>query len=206
MHYEDSTGAIGLLPAGGVEWFKAAHGAWHSASPADTHTRGFQLWIALPPEEELGPVENIYQNPDDIKSVGPARILLGTYNHVTSPIKTPTSVNYLAVLLKAGETWRYNPPDTHTVGWIALLSGRVQTPEKVEAGELAIFEPSNREIAFYAEEDTEFVLGSAVPYPHKLIISKSSVHTSPAALQAAEKRIEDIKNLLQKQGHLPSDM
>ena len=27
--YEDTTGAAGLLPAGGVEWFKAAGGAWH---------------------------------------------------------------------------------------------------------------------------------------------------------------------------------
>src|SRR5882724_1977301 len=50
-----------LLPAGGVEWFKAAHGAWHSGGGGDSgHSRGFQLWLALPPDEELGRVENVY--------------------------------------------------------------------------------------------------------------------------------------------------
>ena len=29
VRYEDTTGAAGFLPAGGVEWFKAAGGAWH---------------------------------------------------------------------------------------------------------------------------------------------------------------------------------
>ena len=27
--FEDTTGASGILPAGGVEWFKAGRGAWH---------------------------------------------------------------------------------------------------------------------------------------------------------------------------------
>ena len=35
VRYEDSTGATGVLPAGGVEWFKAAHGAWHGGGFGD---------------------------------------------------------------------------------------------------------------------------------------------------------------------------
>jgi redox-sensitive bicupin YhaK (pirin superfamily) len=35
VRYEDTTGATGVLPAGGVEWFKAAHGARHGAAPGD---------------------------------------------------------------------------------------------------------------------------------------------------------------------------
>ena len=54
--YEDTTGAAGLLPAGGVEWFKAAGGAWHGGGAGNSgRSRGFQLWLALPPSEELGP-------------------------------------------------------------------------------------------------------------------------------------------------------
>ena len=61
VRYEDSSGATGVLLAGGVEWFKAGHGAWHGGGPGDTgRARGFQLWLALPPEQELGPVENVY--------------------------------------------------------------------------------------------------------------------------------------------------
>jgi uncharacterized membrane protein YphA (DoxX/SURF4 family) len=50
IRYEDSDGATGVVPAGGVEWFRAAHGAWHAGGPGDTgRARGFQLWLALPP-------------------------------------------------------------------------------------------------------------------------------------------------------------
>ena len=34
VRYEDSNGTIGILREGGVEWFKAAHGAWHGGGPA----------------------------------------------------------------------------------------------------------------------------------------------------------------------------
>ena len=78
VRYEDSTGTTGVLREGGVEWFKVAHGAWHGGGPGDTgRTRGFQLWLALPPDEELGAVENIYLSPDAVARDGPARILVG---------------------------------------------------------------------------------------------------------------------------------
>ncbi|MBM2812545.1 MAG: pirin family protein [Chloroflexi bacterium] len=53
-HYEDTTGRTGIVPEGGVEWFKAGHGAWHGGGPGDTgRSRGFQLWLALPPDWSL---------------------------------------------------------------------------------------------------------------------------------------------------------
>ena len=58
IRYEDSNGETGVVPAGGVEWFKAAHGAWHAGGPGESgRARGFQLWLALPAEQELGTVE-----------------------------------------------------------------------------------------------------------------------------------------------------
>ena len=67
VRYEDTTGAVGLLLEGGVEWFKAGHGAWHGDGGGEaTRARGFQLWLALPPEQKLEPVESIYQAPEDI--------------------------------------------------------------------------------------------------------------------------------------------
>src|SRR5213592_4998080 len=72
VRYEDSTGATGVLREGGVEWFKAAHGAWHGGGPGDTgRSRGFQLWLALPPDEELGQVESVYLAPDSVARDGP---------------------------------------------------------------------------------------------------------------------------------------
>jgi redox-sensitive bicupin YhaK (pirin superfamily) len=203
VRYEDTTGATGVLPQGGVEWFKAGHGAWHGGGAGDSErTRGFQLWVALPAEHELGPVESIYQAPEDIARDGPARVLLGAHGVAASPLKAPASMNYLAVHLKAGESWRYQPPADHEVAWIALGKGRLATPEPVDAGELAVFEPSNAAIDLYAVDDTEFVLGSAAAHPHDLVLGYYSVHTSPASLEAGERRINEIGARLQAEGRL----
>ena len=203
VRYEDTTGAAGFLPAGGVEWFKAAGGAWHGGGAGNSgRSRGFQLWLALPPEQELGPVESIYQKPQDIHASGPASVLLGTLGEVSSPLQAPSSINYLAVRLKAGDSWRYEPPANHTICWVALSTGSLAVPERVQAGELAVFDPSNDAIDFHAETDTEFVLGSAASHPHDLVLGHYSVHTSPASLQAAERRLAEIKVRLQKEGRL----
>jgi redox-sensitive bicupin YhaK (pirin superfamily) len=203
VRYEDTTGATGVLPAGGLEWFKAGHGAWHGGGAAGSErARGFQLWIALPAEQELGPVESVYQGPEDIARDGPARVLLGAHGAAVSPLQAPSPLNYLAVRLKAGETWRYQPPTDHTVAWMALGKGGVSAPERVEAGELVVFEPSNAAIDVFADADTELVLGSAAPHPHDLVLGYYSVHTSPASLASGERRIDDIGARLQKEGRL----
>jgi len=203
VRYEDTTDAAGFLPAGGVEWFKAAGGAWHGGGAGNSgRSRGFQLWLALPPEHELGPAESIYQKPQDVHAKGPAAVLLGTLGEVSSPLKAPSSINYLAVRLKAGETWCYDPPADHSVCWVALASGRLAVPEPVKAGELVAFETSDQAIDFHAEVDTEFVLGSAARHPYEITLGYYSVHTSPASLQAGEQRIAEIKVRLQKEGRL----
>lgn len=158
--------------------------------------------MALPPAHELAAVESVYQTPEAVKRVGPARVLVGTHGGVASPLKVLASMNYLAVRLRTGESWSYQPPAGHTVGWIALAIGRLLTPESVEAGELAIFEPSNGAIDVHAEADTEFVLGSSVPHPYDLVLGSHSVHTSPAALRAAQQRIREIQRRLQSEGRL----
>jgi redox-sensitive bicupin YhaK (pirin superfamily) len=201
VRYEDTTGASGFLPAGGVEWFKAAGGAWHGGGGGKSgHARGFQLWLALPPDQELGPSESIYLKPDDIRSSGPVSVLLGSYGGVSSPLKAPSPINYLAGRLKAGEAWRYEPPAAHDVAWIALASGSLAVPEPVATGEMVAFDKSDHAIDIRAAADSQFVLGSAVSHPHDLVLGYYSVHTSPEALEVAELQIAEIRTRLGNEG------
>ena len=203
VRYEDTTGATGVLPEGGVEWFKAGGGAWHGGGAGDhKRTRGFQLWIALPPGHELGPVESIYLPAAAVERDGPVRVLVGAHGAARSPLVAPTSLNYLAVRLKAGESWRYQPPADHSVAWIGIGKGRLAAPQTVEAGELIAFEPSNEAIAFTAESDAEFVLGSAPTHTHDLVLGYYSVHTSPSSLQKGERQIAEIAARLKREGRL----
>ena len=201
--YEDTNGATGLLPAGGIEWMRAGAGVWHGGGVGETgRTRGFQLWISLPPDAELGPSESIYQAPEVIRRHGAARVLLGSYGTASSAIKAPSPINYLAVRLKAGERWRYQPPAEHTVLWVAMGTGSVLVPDEIRQGELVAFNPSNAAIEFEAQTDSEFVLGSAVPHRYGLVLGSHSVHTTVAALREAEAQIATIKARLGQGGRL----
>jgi redox-sensitive bicupin YhaK (pirin superfamily) len=201
--FEDTNGSGGLLPAGGVEWMRAGSGVWHGGGPgAPGRTRGFQLWVALPPHLELGPSVSLYQGADDVPVAGPARILLGSYDGASSAIESPSDINYLAVRLSTGERWRYVPPAGHDVLWIAVGKGAVDTPDRVGHGELAVFAPGQGAVDFTAETETEFVLGSAVPHRHDLALGYYSVHTSAEALAKGEQRIREIHADLVTQGRL----
>jgi redox-sensitive bicupin YhaK (pirin superfamily) len=203
VSYVGPDGVRGTLPSGGVEWMQAGRGMWHGGGlDKPGRTRGLQLWIALPPELESGPVTSMYQPPDDVPQFGPARVLLGSYGSASSAIASPASINYLAVRLKAGERWRYEPPKGHTVLWTAVASGTVSVPDELRSGDLAAFEPSSGAVEFEARTDAEFVVGSAVPHKHDLVLGSHSVHTTPAALRDAQANLSAIRTRLVQEGRL----
>jgi redox-sensitive bicupin YhaK (pirin superfamily) len=195
--YVDPDNVRGTLPAGGIEWMQAGRGMWHGGGLDQAgRTRGFQLWIALPPELELGPTVSIYQAPEEVREYGPARVLLGQYGPASSAFESPSPINYLAVQLKARERWQYAPPAGHSVLWVAIASGTVSTPDRLRQGDLAAFEPSSEAVEFEALTDSEFVLGSAAPHDHPLVTGYYSVHTSAKALREGEAHILSIRERL----------
>ncbi len=204
VSYEDTNGATGILRARGVEWMRAGKGVWHSGGAGDPgRTRGFQLWVALPPHLELGESESLYQGEADIPRAGPARVLLGSYQGAASAIAAPSSINYLAVNLEAGETWRYQPPAGHTVLWAGIGKGVVEaSSEPLEHGEIAVFEPGEDPAEFRARTAAEFMIGSAVRHPHDLVLGYYSVHTSAEALRIGEAQIDAIRAALVAKGRL----
>lgn len=201
--YEDTTGASGVLLAGGVEWMRAGNGVWHDATLAsESSMQGFQLWVALPPPLENAPPKSVYLAPSQVPQVGPARVLLGSYGGAQSLIEAPSDMNYLAVNLKDGEHWRYTPPSRHTVAWLALSAGQLDAGGPINAGELAVFEESEQHIDFVAQGDCSLVLGSAMKHPHELVTGYYSVHTSKTALAQGETEIQRIGERLRKEGRL----
>jgi redox-sensitive bicupin YhaK (pirin superfamily) len=203
VSYIDPDNVEGTLAAGGVEWMQAGRGMWHGGGlDQPGRTRGLQLWIALPPKLELGPTVSIYQAPEDVPEEGPARVLLSSYGSASSPIESPSPINYLAVRLKAGERWRYQPPTGHTVLWTAVASGTVSVPDELRQGDLAAFEPSSQAVELEALADAEFLLGSAVPHEYDLVLGSHSVHTTPAALRDAQAHLSAIRARFAQEGRL----
>jgi redox-sensitive bicupin YhaK (pirin superfamily) len=203
ISYEETSGTKGIIDAKGVEWMRAGGGVWHTGGVAGTaRAKGFQLWIALPPEMESIASEAQYLGGEHFQTQGPARVILGRLGEAASKVPAPTTINYLDVALKKGEKWRYEPPAGRTVAWVAVHRGKLATPEIVDKGELAVFEESNGALDFEAREDTGFVLGSAVKHPHELALGMYSVHTSQAALDRGEAKIREIGSRLRAEGRL----
>ena len=201
--YEDATGKTGTMTPGAVEWLRAGGGVWHAGKGAGIPLKGYQLWVALPPELENGPAFSEYLNQETFPEVGPARVILGELGASHSPITSPSPMNYLDVRLKAGEIWRYQPPTGHDVAWIAVHQGTAMTAEQsVASGELVVFDKAESAIGFQALGDTSFVLGSAAAHPYDLVMGYYSVHTNADALQRGEDNIERIKKELHRAGKL----
>jgi redox-sensitive bicupin YhaK (pirin superfamily) len=203
ISYEETSGTKGIIDAKGVEWMRAGGGVWHTGGVAGSaRARGFQLWIALPPEMESIEAEARYLGREHFRSHGPARVIIGRLGKAASEVPAPAVMNYLDVALKKGEKWSYQPPHDHTVAWIAVHQGKLATPEIVDRGELAVFEESNAALEFKALEDTGFILGSAVKHPHELALGMYSVHTSQAELDRGEAKIREIGSRLRAEGRI----
>ena len=201
--YKESTGREGIIETGGVEWMRASSGIWHTGGMSGKErTRGFQLWVAMPPALELAAPQSQYLNASDFHFAGPARIIAGEYAGVKSILGSPHGMTYLDVRLEAGERWTYQPPEGHDVAWIAAHQGVVATPERVSKGEIVVFEEGGQAITFEAQSDAGFVLGSAVKHPYDLVTGYYSVHTNAEALRLGENNIAEIGRRLHDQGVL----
>lgn len=206
MKFDDPSSGTGALAYGGVEWLRAGSGVWHGKelTPGDVSlVQGFQLWVALPPDLENGEPESRYIESQNMPCAGPARVVLGEHAGVRSPTPAPAGMNYLLVTLKAGESWTYQPPTGHTVGWLAVAKGTLQAETAVRAGDMVIFEDAEDAIAVQAgpDGDAVFVLASAIPHPHELHLGNYSVHTSAQALETGERRIEELRQRMVAAGN-----
>jgi len=199
--YKETTGREGIIDTGGVEWMRASSGVWHTGGlHGKNRGKGFQLWVAMPPELELAEPHSQYLDASAFQTVGPARIIMGDYAGQKSIVAAPAGMIYLDVRLKAGERWSFTPPKGHTVAWVAVHEGKVSTVEQISSGELTVFEESEDEIRFEAISDAAFVLGSAIKHPYDLVTGYYSVHTNVAALAQGERNIAQIGRRLHDQG------
>src|SRR6266702_4797571 len=201
--YKETTNREGIIETGGVEWMRASSGVWHTGGMFGMERfKGFQLWIAMPPELELAEPQSQYLGASDFHFSGPSRVIAGEYGGVKSIVASPQGITYLDVRLKVGERWTFRPAKGHDVAWIALHQGTVKTPERISTGEIAVFEESDHAIEFEALSDAGFVLGSAVKHPYDLVTGHYSVHTNADSLRIGEKNISDIGRRLHNQGVL----
>lgn len=203
VRYQETTGTSGVLGAGAVEWMASGKGVWHTGAPIGAdQLLGLQLWVALDPELESRPPASQYLDPGSVPSIGPARVLLGEYEGVCSPIHSPKGLTYLDVRLGRDERWTFTPPAGQTVAWLAVHQGAINGTASAAYGDIVVFEESDEAIEISAQNDVGLVIGAAVKSPHDLHIGPYSVHTSADALLQGEAEIARLAEELRAQGIL----
>src|SRR5262249_33650 len=79
--YRETTDREGIIDTGGVEWMRASGGVWHTGGlHGKERVKGFQLWVAMPPELELADASSQYLDASAFRSAGPARVIAGEYD------------------------------------------------------------------------------------------------------------------------------
>jgi redox-sensitive bicupin YhaK (pirin superfamily) len=199
IEHTTSSGQVDTVLRGGVEWVVAGNGIWHKAQPLNgTRMLAFQTWFALPPSHELAPPSAMFLQPQDVPCAGPATLLLGSHQNMSSKIDAPFDACYLWVQLQAGENWSYQPASQHDIAWAFAQSGALSIHGQVLKREMAIFEEGQGALHFQALSDCAFLVASAAKLPQALSLGQYSVHSSPATLAAGERRIKELGALLQK--------
>jgi redox-sensitive bicupin YhaK (pirin superfamily) len=198
----DSTGRNGVVEAGSIEWLYAGSGVWHTGAQRPGRLRSYQLWLALPQDQETAPAESRHLPAAEVPRDGPVRVLLGSYGKATSPIAPPVPVSYFAVDLADGESWSYRPAAGDQIVWLAVAEGSLCASGALLRDEVAVFEETDGFIDVTAQGRTSFVFGAAARHPYDLVLGAhmattnsartNSVHTSVEALLAATTEIERI--------------
>jgi redox-sensitive bicupin YhaK (pirin superfamily) len=205
LRFDDSADGTGHLGFGGFEWMRAGNGVWHGkelSGGTSPTAKGFQLWIALRPDLEHSTVDSQYVEAQQVPTVGPAHLILGSYDGARSPARSPDGVTYLLLRLTAGTAWTFVPPEAQPVAWLAVASGQLVGVTPADEGEMVMFDQSQQPITLEASpsSDTIFVIGSAAPHPHDLHLGNYSVHTSADSLGLGEANIERLRGLLLEAG------
>lgn len=203
IRHEVSTGQVDDVSPKGIEWLIAGGGIWHKASPlpaASSTMQGFQIWFALPASHENTESSTMFIEPQDVPQQGPVTLILGRYQSLQSQIPAPFDASYLWVELKDGETFEYQPPETHNIAWAFSQTGELLVSGQVLQRDMAVFEEGHQPIQFTARGDCGFLLGSAAKHPHELVLGYYSVHTSEDALALGESNITKLGDGLRARG------
>ena len=197
---EETTGERYDLKEGSLEVMVSGGGVWHTGDLYDHETKGYQIWIALPPELEEIEAVSYYLQKEEIPVTNNVRVLLGSYEETTSKVRQLHNLSLLDVQINKGESWTFTPPEGHNVLWVAVYEGELDANSTLSKGEVIIYDESNLSVDFLAKEKSRIVIGSAIKSKEAIIASRSSVHTNEAALQRSQVRIQNKYEELKKAG------
>nr|WP_288913669.1 pirin family protein [uncultured Pseudomonas sp.] len=182
LEHRDSTGSGGKIGPGDVQWMTAASGIIHEEFHSEDFARqgGFmemvQLWVNLPAKDKMAPAGYQTILKSDIPSIdlkdnaGSLRLIAGRFEGHQGPAKTFTPIDVWDMRLNAGKNLTLDVHDGHNTA-LVVLRGTVQVNgrERVEAGQLALFDRAGEQLHLHANHDAVVLLLSGEPIDEPIV-------------------------------------
>ena len=157
MEHRDSSGGVGTITPGGVQWMTAGSGVVHSELPPASMVKlggkmhGFQLWVNLPAAKKM--IAPRYQGFDAEEIVantlangGVMKVVAGEVAGVLGKVNTTSPVTYAHIEFAAGDQVVWAPQEGHTA-LVHVFGGEVEVNgEKAVDGQMVVLERTAGEV------------------------------------------------------------
>ncbi|MGB3736097.1 MAG: pirin family protein [Ilumatobacter sp.] len=166
MEHRDSTGGVGVIRPGAVQWMTAGSGIIHSEMPTDDMTRrgglnhGFQIWVNLPAADKMTAPRYQGFEAEEFTRValpggGMLRVLAGTIAGHAGPVETSIPITYGHATLAPGDAVEWEVADgetalAHVFDGAADVSGT-----SARSGQLVVHERSSGVVRVSVPADGE---------------------------------------------------
>ncbi|MBN8829840.1 MAG: pirin family protein [Sphingomonadales bacterium] len=194
--HRDSLGSVQAIRPGEVNWMTAGRGIVHSERSApDVRAaggplHGLQTWVALPLQHEETAPQFFHHGADAIPQADAdgvtVRVVAGTCEGMTSPVRTFSDMLYADVALADGG--RYRVTAEHIERAVYVIFGAVDVEGQqggFAAGELVILKPG-AEIVLRARGATRLMLVGGEPLGEPRNIFWNFVSSSKERIEQAK--------------------
>lgn len=174
---QDSLGTRNRIAPGALHVTVAGRGVLHEEQPeADGQVaRGFQIWIDLPEAERETAPRALHLAADAVPRMaipsGEVRAVLGEAEGLRSPLRLPTAVGLVDVMLGAQGAWTHRLPNGDNA-FVFVIGGAVAVNgQRAAAGSLVRTRPDGDTLAFAAESSgARFTLFSGAPLVQRCVL------------------------------------
>jgi redox-sensitive bicupin YhaK (pirin superfamily) len=176
LTHKDSSSAVSIIRAGGVQWMTAGSGLVHAEISSDDFKKNggpleiIQLWINLPAKHKM--VKPFYRGLqkediptkswDDGKVV--AQIVAGDWDNVKGPVQALTDIHLANISFKAGGRVGFSIEKNKTV-FLYVVKGKTRiNGEEADMHHLIEFSHEGSSIEIKAVTDSMLLFGYATPF------------------------------------------
>ena len=189
----DSLGNHEIINPGAALITQAGRGIQHDEFPQNTgiETHGFQIWInhadknrLVEPKLMLAQANEI---PEIVTTEYKVRVIHGTFENATSPLKMVTAVNLLHVFLEPGKSIVLPSAEMAFVYTIAG-NGEVSDNDIFENSMVNFSTEGNEIEVFAGENGLEFMFGNGLPHNEPITYGGPFVMTTPEQMADTKRR------------------